>query len=125
MTTPFTTTPSSGWALVEIMGHRTRVGRVLEVEQFGQKMLRLVELIGQDGATLDHHEDYAGAAIFSLTPLDDLQVLELIERRRADTAWMREPNELGAGDDDEDLDDEDDLDVPDDSALGPHRVPVF
>jgi hypothetical protein len=34
------------WAIVELMGHRTRAGHVSEVELFGAKMMR-IEVPGQ------------------------------------------------------------------------------
>lgn len=53
-----------GWAIVELMGHRIRAGRVREVEIAGGKMIRVD--IPTDGG--DVTEFYATAALYSLRP---------------------------------------------------------
>lgn len=58
----------SGWAIVELMGHRIRAGRVCEVEIAGGKMLR-VDIPIQDG--VDVTEFYGTAAIYSLRPCSE------------------------------------------------------
>lgn len=57
--------PDGEYAIIELLGHRTLVGRITEVERFGTKMMQ-VEPIFQ-GRLLDpvfHH----GSAIYALTP---------------------------------------------------------
>jgi hypothetical protein len=54
------------WAIVEIMGHRRRAGRVCEVDLYGTKMLRID--IPVDDGTLFVTEHYGGAALFCVTP---------------------------------------------------------
>ena len=52
-----------GWAIVELMGHRTLAGFVSEVEQFGEKHMR-IDVPSEPRVT----QFYGGKAIFSLTP---------------------------------------------------------
>jgi hypothetical protein len=63
-----------GWAIVELMGHRIRSGRVTEIELAGGKMLRVD--IPTDGG--DVTEFYSGSAIYALRPCS-----EEIARRQA------------------------------------------
>lgn len=86
-----------GWALVEIMGHRTLIGQVVEVEMLGTKMLRITipDPDPDSNATADQY--YSGGSIFSMTPLTPEQAAERIERERA---W-RSPAALTAGVDDD------------------------
>lgn len=53
-----------GWALLELMGHRTRPGYVKEVEMAGGKMLRVDIPAGDDTVT----EFYGVSAVYSLRP---------------------------------------------------------
>ncbi len=57
--------PDGDYAIVELLGHRTLIGRVAEIERFGTKLLQ-VEAIFQDRLltpTLHH-----GNAIYGMTP---------------------------------------------------------
>lgn len=58
------------YAVVELFGHRCIAGRVVEVEKFGTKLLRID--IPEKGKfeTGFKTQFYGGAAIFSLTPCD-------------------------------------------------------
>lgn len=62
MTKPFET-----WAVLDLMGHRRRVGRISEVEMFGAKLLRIDIPAGGDDIT----EFYGPAAIYSLRPIPE------------------------------------------------------
>jgi len=57
--------PSGDYAILEMMGHRTMVGRVSEVERFGTKMLSIEPLFA--GALLDPVLLH-GQAIYQFTP---------------------------------------------------------
>lgn len=58
------------YAIVEIFGHRRHAGRVLEVERFGTKLLRVdVPTDGSFEKGFTSHF-YGGASIFSFTPTD-------------------------------------------------------
>jgi hypothetical protein len=58
-------TAYEGWAMLEVMGHRQRVGWVQEVEMYGGKMLRIdIPLKGGDVT-----EFYSCASIYALRPL--------------------------------------------------------
>jgi hypothetical protein len=73
--TETTTAPAfAGWAVLELMGHRRRVGMVSEVEIAGGKLLRID--IPTDGG--DITEFYGAASIYALRP-----VSEEIARRAA------------------------------------------
>lgn len=58
------------YAIVEIFGHRRHAGRIIEVEQFGTKMLRVDVPKDGDFDTGFTSHFYGGASIFSLTPCD-------------------------------------------------------
>lgn len=59
------THPPGEYAIVELFGHTTLVGRISEVERFGAKMMALEPLFqGQFLAPVLH----GGAAIYRLTP---------------------------------------------------------
>lgn len=64
------------WAIVELFGHTTLVGRIAEVERFGAKMLALEPLFAGALLPVVFH---GGAAIYRLTPC------------AAETAYRRAP----------------------------------
>ncbi|WP_319798276.1 hypothetical protein [Nitrobacter sp.] len=70
--------PDGEYAIVELFGHTTLVGRIEEVERFGTKMLAIQPLFS--GRLLDpiYH---GGAAIYRLSPCS------------RETAWKRQPKE--------------------------------
>ncbi len=70
--------PAGDFAIVEQLGHRTFVGRVLEIERFGTKMLQIEPLFGQVmlGPVL-----LSGNSLYQFTPVD------------ATTAYARRPVE--------------------------------
>lgn len=53
------------WALVEIMGHRTRAGRISEVVIAGAKFLR-VDIPTDDGQFITEY--YGGSSIYAIRP---------------------------------------------------------
>jgi hypothetical protein len=57
-----------GWAILELMGHRVRAGRVQEVEIAGGKMIRIdiPTFTGEDVT-----EFYASSAIYALRPCSE------------------------------------------------------
>lgn len=57
-----------GWAIVELMGHRVRCGRVTEVELAGGKMLR-IDVHCADGSVVT--EFYAASALYALRPCSE------------------------------------------------------
>lgn len=57
--------PDGDYAIAEILGHRTIVGRYAEVDRFGTKMLAIEPLF--DGQLLDT-VFIGGASIYQLTP---------------------------------------------------------
>jgi hypothetical protein len=67
-----------GWAMLEVMGHRRRVGRVQEVEMYGGKMLRIdIPLEGGDVT-----EFYSCASIYALLPLSEEVARDTAKRYR-------------------------------------------
>lgn len=62
--------PEDEYAVVEVFGHRRHYGRVLEVERFGAKLLRVDIPTEGDFAKGYTSHLYGGAAIFSFTPTD-------------------------------------------------------
>lgn len=59
--------PYEGWAILELMGHRRRAGRVAEVEMFGGKLLR-IDIPAGDGEVT---EFYGASSIYSLRPASE------------------------------------------------------
>lgn len=57
--------PPGDYAIVELFGHTTLVGRIAEVERFGTKMLAIEPLFRD---TLLSAVFHGGAAIYRLTP---------------------------------------------------------
>lgn len=57
----------SGWAVVELLGHRTRPGLVSEVEMFGGKMLQVDIYVGEKMIT----EFYGCSSIYGLRPCSE------------------------------------------------------
>lgn len=57
------------WAIVEIMGHLRRAGRILEVDRFGAKLLRVdIPILDSPDAVLFVTEFFGGASIYRLRP---------------------------------------------------------
>ena len=57
--------PEGEYAIVELFGHTTLIGRIAEVERFGAKMLALEPLFRDELLPAVFH---GGAAIYRLTP---------------------------------------------------------
>ena len=68
--------PTGDYAIIELFGHTTLVGRIAEVERFGTKMLAVEPFFR--GALLPA-VFHGGAAIYRLTPCS------------AEVAWRRQP----------------------------------
>lgn len=60
-----------GWAIVELMGHRVRAGRVREVLVAGKLMLQ-IQCPGNDGQA-DEVEIYAGGSLYGMRPCSEGQ----------------------------------------------------
>lgn len=88
------------YAFVEIMGHRSHYGRILEVERFGAKMLRVDVPTDGDFEKGYVSHFYGGASIFSLTLSD----LATVEKKNRPWDYQRPGRALPAPDD---LDDKD------------------
>jgi len=106
--------PADEYAVVEIFGHRRHVGRVMEVDRFGAKMLRVdVPNEGDfDKGYVSHF--YGGSAIFSFTGTD------LDSVRRANAPWRPAGNRaLPTPEEDADeAPDADDYTYPDEDDTG-------
>lgn len=57
-----------GYALLELMGHRKRVGRVSEVEAYGGKLLRIDVLPAKPEGEVST-EYYGAASIYGISPV--------------------------------------------------------
>lgn len=57
--------PEGEYAIVEVLGHRTLIGRITEVERFGAKLMSIEALFGREllPAVL-----ISGASIYQFTP---------------------------------------------------------
>jgi hypothetical protein len=61
-----------GWALLELMGHRQRVGHVREVELYGGKMLRIDIPVIADGKPAETVTEFYGcSSIYALRPISE------------------------------------------------------
>lgn len=76
--------PPGDYAIVELFGHTTLVGRIQEVERFGTKMLAMEPLF--DGTLLDV-VFHGGAAIYRLTPCS----AAIAFARQPRSAWQLPP----------------------------------
>lgn len=90
-----------GWAVVEVMGHRSHVGEVSGVVQFGEAMLR-IDALEPDGVKTHF---YPGRAIFGITPCSEEWARDLAERRARPVSMYGQLSPA-AGELDEDLEDE-------------------
>lgn len=77
-----------GWAKVEQMGFKQRIGKVTEVEFAGTKMLRIdvpifepPALIGCDEVIVWHTEFAGGASLYGITPLNEDVALAMARRQ--------------------------------------------
>ena len=59
-----------GWAIVELMGHRTFGGMVSEVEMYGGRLLRL-DVYDDDDEEPTMTQYYGSSAIYCITPADE------------------------------------------------------
>jgi len=75
---PWEVIPEGDYAIVELFGHTTLIGRIAEVERFGAKMLAMEPLF--NGALLDA-VFHGGAAIYRLTPCS------------REVAWNKQPRQ--------------------------------
>ncbi len=87
------TAPPDEYAIVEIFGHRRHAGRILEVERFGTKMLRVDEPTKGDFEKGYTSHFYGGGAIFSCTPTDLATVQRLNRPYRPAGAYLPKPDE--------------------------------
>jgi hypothetical protein len=77
--------PPGDYAIVEILGHRTLIGRVTEVERFGTKLLSIEPLFGDRllAAVL-----IGGGSIYQFTPCSP----EIAAKRQPKNAWQLPPS---------------------------------
>jgi len=76
MTDTLEAPPEGDYAILELFGHTTLVGRIAEVERFGTKMLAIEPLFNGQLLGVVFH---GGAAIYRLTPCTP------------EVAWERQP----------------------------------
>lgn len=100
-----------GWALIEIMGHRSHHGFVREVQVFGATMCQVLVPFHDKPGVQSRHV-YGGSAIFSLSPCSKAECIKYAPRN-----WSVSPHpQLTGGaaihdfshdDDDDDVEDGD------------------
>jgi hypothetical protein len=71
------TSTTDTWAIVELMGHRVRAGRISEIEAYATKLLQ-VDIPMPDGGFVT--EQYGGAAIYSVRPATEEIVRDYASR---------------------------------------------
>lgn len=76
--------PAGDYAIVELLGHRTVIGRIEEIERFGSKLLQIEPLFENAllAPTLHH-----GSSIYALTPV----LAEVAQRRQAKARFLLPP----------------------------------
>lgn len=88
------------YAVIEIFGHRRLAGRVIEVEKYGTKLLRID--IPEKGKFVNGFttQMYGGASLFSVTPCD-LATVERMNKpyEAAGKLTYREPEHDPANED--------------------------
>jgi hypothetical protein len=102
------------WAIVEIMGHLRRAGRICEVARFGANLLRVdIPIPGEaEGETIFVSEFFSGASIYRLRPYSE-EIAREAARQIGDPRPVMPVAYRLAGPapydvDDDDLDDDDD-----------------
>jgi hypothetical protein len=82
------------WAILELLGHRQRVGLVREVEMFGGRMLRID--IPTDGG--DITEFYGSSSLYAMRPVSEEVARDIMKRsgdpRPVRPAEYREPQAI-------------------------------
>jgi hypothetical protein len=73
-----------GWADVELMGHRTRIAYVREIELAHRGFFELTWNETGNHGTIERREIYSPTAVFSITPLDDEAEAERLREARDD-----------------------------------------
>lgn len=68
-----------GWVQLEIMGHRTRVGRAMEDRVAGTIVLRIDMPVQGDGAPTYVTEYYGGGAIYCMAPITEERARDLLK----------------------------------------------
>lgn len=71
--------PPGDYAVVEVLGHRTMIGRFTEVERFGTKMLAIEPIF--DGQLLDEVL-VGGSSIYQFTPCKAADAFKAAPTRR-------------------------------------------
>jgi hypothetical protein len=92
------------FAIVEIFGHRKHAGRIMEVELYGTKMLRIdIPTEGDFDKGFTSHF-YGGGSIFSVSPctLEYVKQINQPYQRPALMSPARIADDTGDGDDDQD-----------------------
>lgn len=97
----------SGWAILELLGHRRLAGRVCQEEQYGAAMIR-IDIPGPDGTVATQW--YSPAALYALTPTTEEIARQAAQLSRPEpvTAWelrALEPPKRRVVEDDDDEDD--------------------
>lgn len=87
-----------GWAVVELLGHRVRYGRVTEVTMFGEAFCKIE--IPTDPPTIEH---YSGKALYGIREANEATIRAYHAPRRALTAGetMVDDSEWDGPDDDD------------------------
>lgn len=77
---------SSGWAILELFGHRILAGRVREVERFGAKFCQIEIPLGEPPPAGQEEkffvQRYGGGAVYCETPVDQAVARERAARVR-------------------------------------------
>lgn len=77
-----TTEAYEGWAMLELMGHRQRIGIIKEVEAYGGKMLRIdIPLKDFSGENSEFASEFYGiASVYALRPISEEIARDYVKR---------------------------------------------
>lgn len=82
-----------GWALVELMGHRSFPGLVTEVTEFGGQMGR-VRVPGEKPGEWVIKQDFSGSSVYGLRWGTEEQVRELAKRSGSAISYLALPGAI-------------------------------
>ena len=81
------------YAIIEIFGHRRLAGRIIEVDRFGTKLLRIDIPTKGSFANGFTTQFYGGASLFSVTPCDLATVEKMNKPHEAAGQLTFEPDD--------------------------------
>lgn len=76
------------WAILELMGHRQLVGKLVEEEVAGQLMLRIDILDPDGGPDFKATQYYSASAVYAITPVSEIFARKIRTWNRSTPVFM-------------------------------------